>query len=99
MNNAIFNEFNFIILEIIIGSLTAFIAVYAFSKTKKIFGLFFIIAALFFYMLLIFDALKELQIFSISAVTINNISVIKYIITYLSFIFLSAGFIFLIRDK
>ena len=97
MKDFIFNESTFIILDVLIGSVVAFLGILTYGKTKRIEYLFFVIAALFLYILMIFRVVEKLNIFVLSEYTINNVGVLQHIINYLPFIFMLIGFVILLR--
>ncbi len=99
MNSGIFNEFNLTVIEVIIGSITALIAIILFGKTRKLAYIFLIIAALFLYLNLIFDVLHNLHLFDLNTILTGNVPFLKYLSTYMPFVFLSIGFVMIMREK
>jgi len=97
--NIFFNNINFIIIDIALCSIMAFIGILTFGKTKKLIYLFFILSALFLYILMIFRVLNKLNIFNISQITLFDIPLIEYIIIYMPHVLIIIGFLLILKEK
>ena len=95
----IFNEFTFIVIDVALGSIMAFFGFITYGKTKKLTYLFFVVAAFFLYLMMIFRVLDKLNIFILSEYTCNKIPIIQYTINYLPFIFMLIGFVLVLKKK
>ena len=95
----LFSNFSFIIVEIALGSFLAFLGVLTYGKTKKIPYLFFVISSFFIYLSMIFRVLSELNIFTLSEYSYNNVDIYNYSINFSIYIFMIIGFILLLREK
>ncbi len=99
INKILSNELTFIIIDIAIGSLMAFFSILTYGKTKKISYLFFVLTALFLYIVMVFRVLKQLNIFILSELTCYGIPIMQYIVNDLPFLFMIIGFVLLLREK
>jgi len=95
----LFNNFTFIVIEITLGSILAFFGILTYGKTRKISYLFFVISSFFIYLSMIFKVLAELNIFTLSEYSYNNVAVLNYAIDFPIYIFMIIGFILLIKEK
>ena len=93
------NEFIFIIIDFVLGSLTAFFGILTYGKTKNISYLLFVITSLFLYLSMIFRILETTHIFILSEYTFNSVPVYQYAVNYFPQLFLLIGFIILLREK
>lgn len=99
MIKLLFNDFNFIIMDIVLGSLMALLGILAYGKTKKIHNLFFVISGVFLYLIMAFRVLKKLNIFILTDLLIKDIPVYDYILNYLPLVFMICGFIIILKKE
>jgi hypothetical protein len=93
------SEITFIIIDIALGSLMAFLGILAYGKTRKFSGLFFVLASLFMYLSMVFRILEILKILIIKDFLVNKIPVYYFLVSDLPYIFMIAGFVFMMNKN
>ena len=93
------SEITYIIIDITIGSLSAFFGVLAYGKTKKLTGLFFVLSSIFLYFVMVFRIFEILNIFILKNFLFHGIPLYYDVINNFPPIFMLIGFIFMLKEK
>jgi hypothetical protein len=99
LKNLFTMQITFIIIDIVLGSLMAFLGILAYGKIKKASGLFFVLTSLCLYLGMIFRVLESLNIFFLKDITFYKIPVYYYMLSDFPYIFMILGFIFMMLDN
>jgi len=93
------NELTYIFLDMLIGSIVAFLGILTYGRTKKIAYLFFVMSSFFLYVTMVFRVLKYLGIFVLSEFLVFEIPLYQHMIDYFPYLFLAVGFSLLLREN
>lgn len=87
-----------VLVEILIGTVMAFVAVLNFSRSRRISAILFTITAILLYVGMSFRILDELNIFSISQVLIYNLPLYKTLINFAPYITITAAILIFSKE-